>query len=436
MIIEFSVGNFRSFKDIAVISMVAANINSRNRDLDANNVFTVGNLSLLKSAGIYGANASGKSNLVLALRFMRHLILNSSRNTQVNEEIDVENFRLSSETEHDPSHFELVFLMKGIKYRYGFKVTSKRVMAEWLYYVPSRVEAMLFERDGEKIKLGSRFKEGKRLEEKTRDNSLFLSVVAQFNGEISQALLKWFGTLDVSIGLSDTSDLLRGILKFDDPKYQRDIIEFVKRFDVGVEDILLEKGDTTAPKVPVDAPDEVKQIIEIMRKMEGEQRTIRTVHRMYGNKEKESTQVFDLDKHESEGTRKLFALAFPILQSLRHGRTVVIDELDARLHPLITREIIKLFNSKDTNPRNAQLVFTTHDTNLLSNELLRRDQIWFAEKSKDGSTHLYSLVEYKQSASNSKVRNDAALEKNYIQGRYGAIPFIGDFRPLIGEGDA
>jgi hypothetical protein len=133
-----------------------------------------------------------------------------------------------------------------------------------------------------------------------------------------------------------------------------------------------------------------------------------------------------MDEHESEGTQKLFAMAGPLVDTLENGRILVIDELDARLHPLITREIISLFNSNQTNPHNAQLIFMTHDTNILSHKFFRRDQIWFAEKDKFGATHLYSLAEY-------KIRNDASFENDYIQGRYGAVPFIGDLSHLIGE---
>jgi AAA15 family ATPase/GTPase len=151
------------------------------------------------------------------------------------------------------------------------------------------------------------------------------------------------------------------------------------------------------------------------------------VHRSFDEQGNPTSLVsFDIDENESEGTRKLIYLAGPLIDTLKHGKVLFIDEFDARLHPLITHQIISLFNSNNTNPNNAQLIFATHDTNLLSNRLFRRDQIWFAEKDKLGATHFYSLVEY-------KVRNDASFEKDYIRGKYGAIPFIGDLAQLLGR---
>jgi AAA15 family ATPase/GTPase len=156
---------------------------------------------------------------------------------------------------------------------------------------------------------------------------------------------------------------------------------------------------------------------------------VTTLHKKYDSDNKfKSITLLDIDTHESEGTKKLFALAGPILKILKEGKTLIIDELDARLHPLLTEAIIRLFNSNETNPNNAQLVFTTHDTNLLTNKLFRRDQIWFTEKNKVGATDLYSLAEFKG------VRSDASYEKDYIAGKYGAIPFIGGLQRLV-EGD-
>jgi hypothetical protein len=157
----------------------------------------------------------------------------------------------------------------------------------------------------------------------------------------------------------------------------------------------------------------------------GEFYAVRTVHAGAGNGSSHPPgETFDLDKHESEGTKKLFAMAGPLVGALKDGKVLVIDELDARLHPMMTREIVNLFNSKQTNPQHAQLIFTTQDTNLLDNRLLRRDQIWFTEKDRQGATQLYSLAEF-------KVRNDEAFERNYIQGRYGAVPFLVDLRGIL-----
>ncbi len=430
MLIEFSVGNYRSFKDEVTLSMVAANLTSKNKELDTSNVIAVDQkLSLLTSAAIYGANASGKSNLIAAIRFMRTFVLSSSRETQITDTIAAEPFRLSTATEHEPATFEMVFLLQGTKYRYGFATTTKRVVDEWLYYVPTTREALLFERKLDTIEVKGNFKEGRGLEERTRPNALFLSVVAQFNGQVATQILRWFQRLNVSFGISETHDMLNALTRFENETLRPNIVSFVQQLDLGISDIHIQRSTMKPPKLPHDAPEDIRLFFDNLEKAEAEQISILTRHRKYNeNNEPVEWIDFELDEDESEGTQKIFALAYPIIHTLRYGTILVIDEIDARLHPLITCEIIKLFNSVATNPHKAQLIFTTHDTNLLSTDMLRRDQIWFTEKTRQGASQLYSLAEYKYN-----VRNDAAFEKNYIEGRYGAIPFIGDFSHLLSE---
>jgi AAA15 family ATPase/GTPase len=428
MLIEFSVENYRSFKDHATLSMVASKITAKDKQLDEENVIRIDDqLALLKSAAIYGANASGKSNLVDAIRFMRGFVLTSSKGTQIAELINVEPFRLSTETENKPSYFEIVFLLDRKQYRYGFEVNAKRVVAEWLYYVPKSREAKLFERHLDKITFSNTFKEGKGIADKTRENALFISVSAQFNGPIAKNVVQWFKDLNISSGLDDVMDRLRTLERFESERDKVDIVQFVKRLDLGIADIQTEKASRSSDDIPSDFPEELRELLTKIYSLAGEHTIIRTFHQKYDSGGRQaSLEVFDIDRHESDGTKKLFALAYPLIQALRNGHVLVIDELDARLHPLVTRTIIELFNSKESNPGNAQLIFTTHDTNLLSNKFFRRDQIWFTEKDKLGATHLYSLVEY-------KVRNDASFESDYIHGKYGAIPFIGNVSRLIGE---
>lgn len=204
MLIEFSIGNYRSFKEPVTFSMVAANLVAKEKKLDENNLFAVDKeLKLLKSAAIYGANASGKSNLIKALNFMKWLMVNSSKNTQSTEEIETEPFRLSTETETKPSYFELVFIMNGQKYRYGFEATRKRVTSEWLFYVPKSRETMLFERELDTIKTSKKYN-ADGIQQKTRNNALFLSVSAQFNVELAEQILYWVtDKLNIISGLHD-----------------------------------------------------------------------------------------------------------------------------------------------------------------------------------------------------------------------------------------
>lgn len=406
MLIEFSVGNFRSFHDRVTFSMVAANLSAKDKTLDENNTFEPeGGPRLLTSAAVYGANASGKSNLVRAIGFMRGFVLNSPQGTRPSGGIEVEPFRLSTASASQPSHFEIVFIAEGRRYRYGFEVTAERVEREWLLHVPRSREARLFERLGDAIQLGEGFREGKEIGGRTRPNALFLAVVAQFNGPIAQAITGWFRDLVLAPGLEDAGLRSYTIAHFVDGAHREEIRNLIKRLDLGIDEVMVENVATP----------------------EREAYVVRTVHKFSGNGgQRTIEEIFDLDGQESEGTQRLFALAGPVASALKTGQVLVIDEFDARLHPLVTREMVGLFNSKTSNPHHAQLIFTTQDTNLLDNRFFRRDQIWFTEKDRYGATHLYSLAEF-------KVRNDASFERDYVRGRYGAIPYLGELRQIMEE---
>jgi AAA15 family ATPase/GTPase len=424
MLIEFSVANYRSFKEKVTFSMVAANIVAKNKELDENNVFIVDDdLQLLKSAAIYGANASGKSNLVEALSFMKWFMINSSKETQSTEKIDVERFRLSTDTEDKPSFFEIVFLSDGQKYRYGFEANQDKIVSEWLFYVPKIRETKLFERNFDTINFSGVYK-AEGIQKKTRHNALFLSVSAQFNVEVAERILSWLTRkLKITSGLNDRGFLGYTVSCLAKNESRDEIIQLIKKLDLGIGEIKVEESEITINSFPKDMPDELKKIV--IRSIEGKATSVHTVHTKFDDEGNYiSTEIFDLDNQESEGTQKVFTMAGPLLDTLKNGKILVIDEFDARLHPLISRAIVELFNSNKTNPKNAQLIFITHDTNLLSNQLFRRDQIWFTEKNRYGITDLYSLAEY-------KIRNDASFESDYIKGRYGAIPYIGNLSQLI-----
>jgi len=431
MFVEFTVGNFLSFQQPATLSMAAAKINARDRQVDENNTLPVeDDLTLLTSAAVYGANASGKSNLVKALHFMRWLVLSSSKESQVDEPIPASPFRLSTETGDQPSFFEVVFLLDKVAYRYGFEVDRHSVATEWLFATFSQRETRLFTRQAGEYKTGRRFREGRDLEARTRPNALFLSVAAQFNGPIAGRVLGWFRDLRLISGLEDQAYSQFTIENFENGNYRQEIIQLVKKLDLGIEDIQAQRGKMD--KFKTHSLESFPRAIrdEPWMPIGAEEPSIRTAHTRYDeSKRPVAAEFFDLNEDESAGTEKLFFLAGPILEALAHGRVLWIDEMDARLHPLMTRHLIGLFNSRQANPHGAQLVFTTHDTNLLSNKLFRRDQIWFVEKDRYGASHLYSLAEI-------KVRNDASFESDYIQGRYGAIPFLGDIRTVTVDNEA
>ena len=259
------------------------------------------------------------------------------------------------------------------QYRYGFEADNSSVHSEWLYQKANKKRAKeveLFYREKDSFDIHTKFAVGKELAGKrmVRANALLLSVAAQWN---------------------------TATIQLDDIRMKQRIVEFSRYADLGIENI--EKIDNTIVSTHTQYDDE-------------------------GNEVKAVT--FPFRKNESEGTIKYFSLAYPIIDALDNGKRLIIDEFDSKMHPLLTCRIITLFNSKETNPKNAQLIFTTHDTNLLSANIFRRDQIWFTQKDRYGATELYSLAEY-------KVRNDASFEKDYLSGKYGAIPIVGDLTRLF-----
>lgn len=431
MLIQFSVRNFRTFKEKATLSLVASNYDKETREIEnttANNIF---NLRILKSAVIYGANASGKSKFIEAIMFMRRFAINSSKESQKGEEIDAEPFVLNNESEKQPSEFEVIFLYKGEMFRYGFEVDKDQVVSEWLYHKPKTKEVELFYRDFQNFKIHSRnFSKGATLvrEELIRNNALLLSVAAQFNDTTCENIIEWFKNLKTISGLKEEGYQGYTMSKTKEPKHKERILELLKAADLGIQDIKLEMLDIT--KLPKDMPKELREIILKKSKEDNTEffSDILTTHKKYDNSKKHIGSInFSLDDDESFGTRKFFALTGPVLDAVENGYTLVVDELDSKLHPNLVCKIVSLFNSKDLNPKNAQLIFNTHDTNLLSSGLFRKDQVWFTEKDKYGEAKLYSLADFKSDT----VRKNEAFEDNYIRGKYGAVPFLGFFDNLI-----
>jgi len=426
MIIEFTVGNYRSFKGRTTFSMVAANLSSKVKILDQQNVTSLEkSIKLVRTAAIYGANASGKSNFIKAITFMRQFIQNSSKETQSSEKIPVENFKLSTVTENAPSYFEIVFTAGEVIYRYGFEADTNKVHSEWLYRTSVR-ETNLFERNLQTIEPKNQFKEGKSLETKTRENALFLSVCAQFNGAISKEVVECIHDIRVINGIDDMNYRPYTIKQLEGVETKISILQMLNKFDFGIADISAESSPVKEGSLPPNMPEPlVKYLLD-----NGTTTVVNTFHKKYDNENNNiGNAVFNLDLNESEGTQKAFSMCGPLLDVLNNGKCLIIDELDARLHPIITKQIINLFHDPSINKNNGQLIFATHDTNLLDNKFFRRDQIWFAEKNIFGETAMYSLVDY-------KIRNDASFEKDYIAGKYGAIPFLGNFTQVEVADDA
>lgn len=419
MIVEFTVGNFLSFNKKATLTFEAKGISELTE-----NVFTHHKQKLLRSAVIYGANSSGKSNLIKALDRMRDNVLFSVR-LNSSDALDFSPFLLSSESENQATFFEVIFYVDAIKYRYGYEYNYTEIINEWLFVGNnSKTEKPLFIRTKEGIAVADKFEEGKGKEVSTNDNRLFISLVAQLGGIVSKKILEWFKNYNVLSGLQHkdyngfTSTMLHK--KLDGCNQS---LLFFENLKLGFKEIKTNELEFN----PLDIPEEVPKSLQLklIKELAGKKEiTLKTAHNKFDKKGNfVDTVFFDKDKNESEGTNKIIDLSGPIFDTLSLGKLLIIDELDAKLHPLITKHIVGLFNNPLTNTKNAQLLFATHDTNLLSTDLFRRDQIWFTEKDDFEQTDLYSLYDFNL-PDGTKIRNDANIEKNYIRGRYGAIPFI------------
>ena len=431
MIIEFSVKNYKTFKDKATLSLVASNYDKDTRESE--NVINLSDkkLRLLKSAVVYGANASGKSKFFEALSFMKQFVISSSKDSQKGDEIKTDPFRLSTESENEPTEFEIVFIQDKIIYRYGFEVNQKEVVSEWLFYKPKRVEVQLFYREYQNFKIHTKeFKEANFLIKKgmVRDNALLLSFTSQFNEKKSIQIINLFRKLKIISGLSERGYKGFTMIQTQNPQRKKNILELLKVADFGINNI--ETMIIDIENLPKDMPDTLKD--DIRQKVKNESAIflsgIQTYHNKYDKYNKNIGQIeFSLEDDESNGTSKFFSLTGPVIDSLANGNILLVDEFETKMHPNLVCHIVALFNSKKSNPNNAQLIFNTHDTNLLNSGLFRRDQIWFIEKNKYGEANLYSLADFKTK----NVRKKSAFEENYVRGKYGAVPYLADFEDFV-----
>lgn len=381
----------------------------------------------MKTAVVYGANASGKTKLFESLAFFKRFVLESSKESQQGKLIETQPFLLSETTKDQPSEFEIVFLYKDALYRYGFEVTKEKVLSEWLFFKPKSHEYQIFYRDtvDNNIEIHSKlFRKGNMLqtENMVRDNALMLSVAAQFNDEICTNVLDWF-THDLSIVLSIREDGYKGhtMMKNDQNDFHQKLINLMKVADFSILDI---KSMILNPEsIEENIPTELKEFL--VDRIQNEQAKIytqcETIHHVYD----EFNQIvgktrFSMDEDESHGTQKFFYLAGPILNTLEMGKTLFVDEFDARLHPNLVIKLFSLFNNLSINKKGAQLIITSQNSIFLQSELLRKDQIWFVEKDQFEAAHLYSLAEFKSG----HVRKRENFETNYLKGKYGAIPYL------------
>ena len=414
MLIEFRVKNFRSIRDEQVLSL-AGSKDKTLMDTHAVNTGVPAIPFILRSAVIYGANASGKSNLIKALQYMRGVVLESATVIQPGQTFGVQPFRLDKSSANETTEFEVTFLLGKVRYQYGFSMTPERIVGEHLLVYKSFKPQRWFERyfdvdSGKDIyEFGSSLKGPKNLWEKaTRPNSLFLSMASQLNSEPLRVVFDWFSSQLVIF--NEAAKLNQGfsIGMLGETKDKREICDFLTAADISINDIDIETRKVPGQTFHFDIAAGKTEV----RQGEIEEQKIRFHHVTENGK-----AIFDL-ADESSGTRNLFFLAGPVLDILSKGPTLVIDELDTSLHTLLVRELVELFHKPSVNVGNAQLLFSTHDTSLLdAPDLFRRDQVWLVEKNHDEATELVALSEY-------SPRKNEALERGYLMGRYGGIPFI------------
>ncbi|MCG2462943.1 ATP-binding protein [Flavobacteriaceae bacterium F89] len=418
MIVFFKVRNFESIKDTLTLSFLSTSISEHNDS----NVVLKGRDELLRSLVLYGHNASGKSNILDAVAFYRWFIVNSATELQSNDEIEADPFRLNSETEKAPSFFEMCFYIGNVKYRYGFESTKERVTKEWLLETKKIKEYPVFLRINDDFQIDEKRIPGALgVEKRTRKNALFISACSQWNVKKAQKIFKWFDDTYTVHGLMDNSyrDITLELLE--NKKYSRLINRFLRKADLGINgvNIIDIKLEDIIDFVPEELKDDYKEKFK-----DGNNRAVLMSHDKFDKNNKKIDQAhFLLEKHESEGTKKFFNLIGVYVKAIIENRFLIIDEFDARLHTLLTKAILKLFNSSKVKSE-SQLLVAAHDTALLDKRILRRDQICFVEKNKYGSTEMISLVEY-------KPRKESPFDRNYLDGKYGGIPIIEDLEELF-----
>ena len=420
MLTQFKFGNFKCFKDETTLSMVASNYYKDAPDHVCETPF----YSLLKSAAIYGANASGKTKLFQAFDCMTNVVLHSADNVNNNVwQNKLETFRLNTETQTANTAFEVVFLMDKIQYRYGFELNKNEICTEWLFR-KSIKEINVFYRDEEGIDFNSRYincKIATMLEnaKMVRINALYLSALAIWNDPLSLSIFKWFADNNV-LSTSINNYMGYTLSKLDSPM-KNDILQLMRQADISLEDII-------PNEVPLEnVPDEIKKMVS--GPIDGKfYHGVRTVHKVYDENHAEAGKVeLTMENDESYGTVKLLALSAPIIDTLQHGKRLWIDEIDHGLHYDLLKAIIALFHNPKTNPYNAQLILNTHNISLLDENLFRRDQIYIISKNRYGESSLKAVSDFAGLRSSSKIGD------MYREGRFGGIPYLNQFGDVLNQ---
>ncbi|MDZ4821300.1 MAG: ATP-binding protein [Planctomycetota bacterium] len=424
MLIEFRVENYRSLKGEQILTMEAGRAGD---EADNRPRTVVGyDTPLLPVAALYGANASGKSNVLSALAYMRSAVLHSHRLWEPDGGVPRDPFAWG-DSQTEPSRFEVTIILEGVRYQYGFAATDAEFSEEWLFAWPKGKKQIWFERDDQVFKFGEHLRgENKQIEEFTRPNALYLSSAVQLrHGQLSP-IYHWFQSIQPLIvppeispapGLVSRIWKLARLLKREDSRQGT-------LFNELSSSSLMDRFRTLLTSADIG-------IVDIRAKYQKAAGTVETTDPVQFELKHQTefkNSWLPLEQ-ESRGTQTWFYMALPILEAIDAGALVLIDELESSLHPVLVQELVRQFNDPTVNSNNAQLIFTTHDTNLLGTTvgqpILRRDQIWLTEKDISGATSLYPLTDY-------HPRKSENLERGYLQGRFGGVPILGEFS-ITGE---
>lgn len=415
MLVQFTTENYLSFNKKTSLKLVASPDSDR-RDA---NVFdtSVNDISLLKSLVIYGPNASGKSNMFKALNFMRWFVLNSAKDLQAAEGIDVSCYKLSTQTIHQPSFFEIEIIISETKYRYGFRVDERIVHEEWLFYQRKVKEYPLFERVKQDIQIDSKFEFIQDdLKKSTRENALFLSLAAQFNNATATQIIKKFGDFHFVSGVSDENkiDLTARLLQ--NKRFEKLIKSIMLGAGLGFNDIVAERHVNSADMFKDSGIP--KTLVDRFLKDRPESFVVRTAHDVFDENDKPVRSAYlSLLENESLGTQKFFSLTGPIVQAIVTGGTLLVDEFSSRMSPVLCEAIIRLFNSVENNPYGAQFLFVTHNLQFITknSNVFRRDQMILFKKDRYGASDVSSLYDR-------RIRKDASFDKEYLTEIHDLLP--------------
>jgi uncharacterized protein len=414
MFVEFSAKNFRSLRDEQTLSMVSSTDSSH---LATHTIETgVRSVARLNRAGVvYGANASGKSNLIFALMTMRNLVLQSTSMLDAARAEQYTPYRLERSSAGDPTEFEIVVLLDGTRYQYGFSYDAQRIRDEWLIVYKTGKGQSWFERrwndakgEHEWAPFSSYFTGSKEIwRQATRPGALFLTTAVQLNNDQLKPLWNWFTDGLVIVNWAGALGIGQTLQRMDDPAFKDRALSLLRSADLHIADIKVENvpGHQVAFKLEAGKAPELSTSVQDLP-------IVKFVHKLEG----EDAVAFD-GRFESAGTQRLLSYIGPILNVLESGKLLVVDEFDSSLHPMVVRFVLSLFHDPEVSKYGAQLWMTTHDTSLLDTGLLRRDQFWFMDKDERQASRLYPLTDF-------SPRKGEALEKGYLRARYGGVPFI------------